>query len=179
MNTAEKEKKLKELEERRISLPSGSIAKKSINGKTYYYHRTSVEGKRKEEYIPSKEAESLKARILEGRSIDKEISELEKEIDREKDEEFLTDVKTGEALEHFASSTSKLRRRHGITEIMEYLNGDVWGKVFVLYGLRRGEDDSDEPGSISPGRGRKKALRIHQGKRKNDTRSAQQGPQET
>ena len=137
MNTDGKEKKLKELEERRLSLPSGSIARKSVNGRTYYYHRTSVDGRRKEEYVPSEEVESLRAKILEGRSIDKEISKLRNEIDAEKDEEFLSDVKTGDELGRFASSTSKLKRRRGITEVMEYLNGDTWGKVFVLYGLRR------------------------------------------
>ena len=137
MNTDGKEKKLKELEERRLSLPSGSIARKSVNGRTYYYHRTRVDGRRREEYIPSEEVESLRAKILEGRSIDKEILKLRKEIDTGKDEEVLSDVKTGDELERFASSTSRLKRRRGIAEVMEYLNGDTWGKVFVLYGLRR------------------------------------------
>ena len=50
--------------EREIALlPEGSITKKKIREKDYYYHRVTHNGKRVENYISSEELPELNARI--------------------------------------------------------------------------------------------------------------------
>ena len=41
-----------EIKERINELPKGSISRKQVNGKTYFYHRWHEDGKLKEKYIP-------------------------------------------------------------------------------------------------------------------------------
>lgn len=56
------------------SLPLGNIYKKTINGKTYYYHQYFSNGKRYSEIIKSKEElELLKKQIQRRREIEKQI----------------------------------------------------------------------------------------------------------
>ena len=42
--------RISEIEEALVPLPAGSIGKKTVNGKIYYYHRFYENGKRKEKY---------------------------------------------------------------------------------------------------------------------------------
>ena len=51
------------LEERIKLLPRGSITKKTVKGQTYFYHRWSEKGVRKEKYIPMEELDDLKTKI--------------------------------------------------------------------------------------------------------------------
>ena len=47
--------RIAELEHQIAELPAGSVTKKTVNGKDYYYHRWTEEKKRREKYIPAEE----------------------------------------------------------------------------------------------------------------------------
>lgn len=59
--------KITTLERERFQLPQGSISKKTVNGKTYYYHRVQRNGKRVEKYIPADKVESVNQATQEGK----------------------------------------------------------------------------------------------------------------
>ncbi|MCD8294303.1 MAG: AAA family ATPase [Clostridia bacterium] len=71
------EDRIKELQEKIDALPGGSIAHKRIHGKLYYYHRTTVDGKRKEKFVDEAEMPALKARIDERRACIAELRALQ------------------------------------------------------------------------------------------------------
>ena len=51
----------KELEQQISALPAGSVTKKTVNGKDYFYHRWTENKKRREKYIPADELENFRA----------------------------------------------------------------------------------------------------------------------
>ena len=51
MNNADINAQIAELEREIAALPAGNISKKKINGKDYYYHRITQNGKRTESYV--------------------------------------------------------------------------------------------------------------------------------
>ena len=48
----EKNRRIAELEAQISALPAGSITKKTVSGKVYFYHRWTEDKKRREKYIP-------------------------------------------------------------------------------------------------------------------------------
>ena len=52
-----------ELEQQISALPTGSVTKKSVNGKEYFYLRWTENKKRREKYIPADELENFRAQI--------------------------------------------------------------------------------------------------------------------
>lgn len=141
MTSNEIRRELESLTRKRSLLPSGSIVRKSNKAKTkyYYYNRVYTNGIPKDVYIPYNEVDTLRAGIEEGRALDRKISALEKKLPPSSSSScsFYSDVITGETLERFASSTSAFKKRYGITNITTFLSEPSWGRVFVLFGLRR------------------------------------------
>ena len=68
--------RISEIEEALVQLPAGSIGKKTVNGKTYYYHRFYENGKRKEKYIPQDELADMQAAIEKRRTSEEELKKL-------------------------------------------------------------------------------------------------------
>ena len=60
--------KIVELEREIAILPEGSITKKKIKAKEYYYHRITINGKRTENYLDFAEVSELKAQIEEQKA---------------------------------------------------------------------------------------------------------------
>lgn len=52
MELSEMQARAAELEQLIADLPAGSITKKTVNGKEYFYHRWTEDKKRREKYIP-------------------------------------------------------------------------------------------------------------------------------
>ena len=52
-----------ELEREIALLPEGSITKKKIKEKNYYYHRMTINGKRIEKYLAFEDVSDIKAQI--------------------------------------------------------------------------------------------------------------------
>ena len=63
MTFNETNNRIAEFQEKIASLPIGSITKKTVNGKTYFYHRFTENKKRREEFIPAQDLDALKAKI--------------------------------------------------------------------------------------------------------------------
>ena len=126
-------------------LPEGSITKKTIKGKEYYYHRVSKNGKRSENYVSFEDAPELASQIKKRKALEKELKELKnlvvpKESPQSEDEkrlDFRTAVRTGQKLKAQITITRSFRKRECIKELRSYIQCDPQDKVFILYGLRR------------------------------------------
>ena len=132
-----------EIEREIAILPEGSITKKKIRDKEYYYHRITRNGKRVEKYIDFKDVAELKDRIDRRKKLEKDLKELKKQIIPEKATtkeeylEFKTTVRTGNRLRAQIAVTKKYKKRECIRELRDYVFGRQTDKVFVIYGLRR------------------------------------------
>lgn len=137
--------KIAELEREIAILPEGSITKKKIKDKEYYYHRITINGKRTETYLDFAEVPELKAQIEKRKVLEKQLKELrllvvpEEETDIEEKEQlaFKTTVRVGKQLKSQIALTKKYRKRECIKELRKYIFGSQLDKVFIIYGLRR------------------------------------------
>ena len=140
MELSEIQNRVAELEQQISNLPAGSITKKTVNGKVYFYHRWTEDKKRKEKYIPVDELENFHAQIEQRKKLDQDLKALKKQLPKTKSMDasmFTTNVRTGETLRSFAKSVRGYRRRECFQQLYDYVYGDPQDKVFILYGLRR------------------------------------------
>ena len=130
-----------DLEQEIAALPSGSVSKKTIKDKVYYYHRVNRDGKIKETYIAFDDVDELKSQIKKRRTLEKELKELKRLVPptpRKTDShEFNTYIRIGEQLKNYTSSVKRYKKRVCYSKLHEYIYGGHQDKVFVLYGLRR------------------------------------------
>lgn len=140
MELSEIQNRVAELEQQISNLPAGSITKKNVNGKEYFYHRWTEDKKRKEKYIPVDELENFHAQIEQRKKLDQDLKALKKQLPKTRSMDasmFTTNVRTGETLRSFAKSVRGYRRRECFQQLNDYVYGDPQDKVFILYGLRR------------------------------------------
>lgn len=140
MELSEIQNRVAELEQQISNLPAGSITKKTVNGKEYFYHRWTEDKKRKEKYIPVDELENFHAQIEQRKKLDQDLKALKKQLPKTRSMDasmFTTNVRTGETLRSFAKSVRGYRRRECFQQLYDYIYGDPQDKVFILYGLRR------------------------------------------
>ena len=106
MELSEMQERAAELEQKISALPAGSVTKKNINGKEYFYHRWTENKKRREKYIPAGELENFRAQIERRKELEQELKALKKQLPKTKNVDasvFTTNIRTGEALRFFAS----------------------------------------------------------------------------
>lgn len=144
MNQLEIMNQINELEREIASLPPGNIAVKKIKGKEYYYHRFTIEGKRSENYVDFDAVPQLRSQIEKRKNLETELKKLKKEIPVNKrnhkkkgSHEFKTYVRIGEQLHNWASPVKKFKRRECFGVLHDFVFGEEYDKVFILYGLRR------------------------------------------
>ena len=141
MTAYELNTKISALENRISELPQGSITKKTINGKIYYYRRITVDKVRKEQYISSEECEILQPQIEERKKLEAELKSLKKMLSNteiiENNIPFNTNVITGDTLKRMASSVKKYSIRECFKRLNDFVYSDNQSKIFILYGLRR------------------------------------------
>ena len=107
MELSEMQARAAELERLIFFLPAGSITKKTVNGKEYFYHRWTENKKRREKYIPADELENFRAQIEQRKALERELKALKKQLPKAKPADTsasTTNVRTGEALRSFAAS---------------------------------------------------------------------------
>lgn len=127
------------------ALPVGYISRKTINGKVKLYHQWTENGKKKSKYLDDQTAEQLQSLIDKRRELQQQLKTakvlLPKSTPARKTpkavHEFKTTVSIGNALERFVKPVAEYRRRDGYQNLEQYLYQDSFGKVFILYGLRR------------------------------------------
>lgn len=140
MELSEMQARVAELEQQIFALPTGSITKKTVNGKEYFYHRWTENKKRREKYIPADELVDFRAQIERRKELEQELKSLKKQLPKAKTMDtsaFTTNVRTGEALRSFASPVRVYRKRECFRQLHDYIYGGQQDKVFILYGLRR------------------------------------------
>ena len=133
-----------EIEREIAMLPEGSITKKKIKEKEYFYHRITTNGKRVENYLSFEKVPELKSQIEKRKSLEKTLKKLKALIAQEetdKDDDipltFKTTVRIGKPLKSQIAITKKYKKRECISELREYVLGEQQDKVFIIYGLRR------------------------------------------
>ena len=140
MDLSEMQTRAAELEQQISNLPAGSVTKKTVGGKDYFYHRWTENKKRREKYIPADELENFRAQIERRKELEQELKALKKQLPKAKSANlsaFTTNVRTGEALRSFAASVCGYRRRECFQQLHNFVYGEPQDKVFILYGLRR------------------------------------------
>ena len=140
MELSEMQARVAELEQQIFALPTGSITKKTVNGKEYFYHRWTENKKRREKYIPADELVDFRAQIERRKELEQELKALKKQLPKAKTMDtsaFTTNVRTDEALRSFASPVRVYRKRECFRQLHDYIYGGQQDKVFILYGLRR------------------------------------------
>ncbi len=134
--------KIAEIEREIASLPEGSITKKTIKGKDYYYHRISHGGKRVENYVSFEDVSALKAGIDKRKALEKELKELRLAVPQDvrvlsNTAGFKTKVRTGKQLESQITPVRRYKKRECICQLRDYIFGHRLDKVLIIYGLRR------------------------------------------
>ena len=140
MELSEIQARAAKLEQQISDLPEGSITKKAVNEKTYYYHRWTENKKRREKYIPMDEVENFRVQIEQRKELEQELKMLRKHLPKTKSVNsavFTTNVRAGEELRAFAASVRGYRKRECFTQLHDFVYGKQQDKVFILYGLRR------------------------------------------
>ena len=142
MEPSELQNRLTELKQQIELLPAGSITKKTVNGRVYFYHRWTEEKKRREKYLPAEEVDSFREKIERRKALEKELKALQKQQLAQVRPampaySFRTNVRTGESLRAFSASVRRYRRRECFRQLHDYIYGEPQDRVLILYGLRR------------------------------------------
>jgi len=142
LEPSELQNRLTELKRQIEMLPAGSITKKTVNGKVYFYHRWTEEKKRREKYLPAEEVDSFREKIERRKALEKELKALQKQQLAQVRPampaySFRTNVRTGESLRAFSASVRRYRRRECFQHLHDYIYGEPQDRVLILYGLRR------------------------------------------
>ena len=142
MEQKERIARVKELEQEIAALPVGSVSRKKINGKIYYYRRWTENGKRVEKYVSADEVEGLREQIQKRKALESELKGLQQKLPKQPlstapEHDFLTSVRTGISLRTFSSSVKSCKKRECFQKLYDFLYGDSQDKVLILYGLRR------------------------------------------
>lgn len=134
--------RIAELEHQIAELPAGSVTKKTVNGKEYYYHRWTEEKKRREKYIPAEELDWFRKQIEQRKTLEKELKTMKKQLPKAavpaaSSPAFAATVRTGAALRAFSAPVRNYKKRLCFQQLHDYIYGAVQDRVFILYGLRR------------------------------------------
>ena len=73
MELSEMQTRAAEVEQQISALPAGSVTKKTVSGKEYFYHRWTENKKRREKYIPADELEDFRAQIERRKALEQEL----------------------------------------------------------------------------------------------------------
>ncbi|MCQ2773003.1 MAG: AAA family ATPase [Bacilli bacterium] len=127
-----------EIQARLNALPKGNITHKTIkkeNGSSYTYAvlQWRENNKVKSRTIKDEEIDSVKAQIEERDSLEK----LLKQYPFEEASAFNTTIRIKDDLRSFLKSIKGFNKRSGFSQINDYVHGNEYNKVFILYGLRR------------------------------------------
>ena len=134
--------RIEDIRKRLTQLPKGSIGKKTVNGKIYYYHRWQENGKRIEKYIPKEELEPLRSAFEEKKKLqDMLYTANSNTFVREQDIVYGPSLKlnvfTGKSLLNYSKGIEGLLKRECFNNLESFLKDDKTERILILYGLRR------------------------------------------
>lgn len=137
--------RIDDIEREIASLPQGSITTKRVKGNEYYYHRITIDKKRREFYIDFEQVEELRSKIERRKELETELKALKKSMpamkpvkaNKQDNYEFSTYIRIGEQLKNLSRPVMNYKKRECYSMLHDYVFGEQQDKVFILYGLRR------------------------------------------
>ena len=130
--------RIKEIEKQLATLPAGKLTYKNIKGKLQPYLQWTENGKEITKYVKVAERETVLNQIALRDSLLAELQELKEKYPGEsKPSAYHTNAIFGEALKDTAASVAKYNKRDLFKSLWKFLQGNYFGKVCLLYGLRR------------------------------------------
>ena len=126
MKHAELQARIADLEQQIAELPVGSVTKKMVSGKEYFYHRWTENKKRREKYIPMEEVDSFREQIEHRKALEKELKTLQAQLPRKSvsavsAQTFAANIRTGEELRTFSASVRRFRKRDCFRQLHDYI----------------------------------------------------------
>lgn len=143
MNHNEIINRITELEQQLSTLPSGTLVYKTIQGKKQPYLQWTENGKSKSKYIKVNERDTVLSQVQLRKKIVSEIKELKRLTSYDQSFSifsslnFKTNVTIGNSLKNMIKSVSEFQKRDCFDILQKYLRSSVFGRVCLLYGLRR------------------------------------------
>ena len=130
---------VEKLEKEICTLPVGYISKKKINGKIQHYHQWTENGKIKSKYIKNFELEDLEAKINYRRKLQDKLKEVKNMLPKNVSSQniYETNVITGKNLSDMLQNVKPYKKRDCFSQIQDYIYGNDFTRVCVVYGLRR------------------------------------------
>ena len=104
----------------------GTIFKRKINNKEYYYHKYLENGKQVNKIMSDNEAYSLSFKL-----------NFEGDYDEFINHKFNLEVSFGENLYRLSKVYKEFNKRYCYSQIEQFIQASPVGKVLILYGLRR------------------------------------------
>ncbi|MCQ2507893.1 MAG: AAA family ATPase [Dorea sp.] len=142
INSNQSEQKLEELKKRIDQLPKGNLTAKNIRGKIRMYLQWREDGKQKSRYIKASEEAAIERLIEERKKLEIDYQMMVNGVSTTiettaKTFSFYTNVLTGKQLEQAIKPVLGFEERECMEGLNRYLFHDFYGKVCLLYGLRR------------------------------------------
>ena len=140
MDRNEKSLRLAELKKQIARLPVGTVVYKKIKGKEQPYLQWAEDGKTKSKYIKLQEREEILAKVEQRKKLAEELRRLKVAEEEEMypiETEFRTRVVKGTELDRLIQGVRSFQKRTCYATLEKYLGGNHYGKVCLLYGLRR------------------------------------------
>ena len=133
--------RIEELESLIAKLPQGNITYKTIHGKKQPYLQWTEKGKTKSKYIKLSERETVMEQVALRRTLQEELRTLKAETSSLGTEvtsvSFETNVVIGRDLYAMIEGVRDWEKRDCFEQLQKYVNGSGYGRVCLVYGLRR------------------------------------------
>lgn len=133
-------RRIKEIEDQLAGLPVGTVVYKMINGKKQPYLQWRENGKTVSKYIKIDDRENTLAEVELRRQLSEELKQLKSSVSGMAFPQlpsYKTNIVYGEDLERLIAGVKKFKKRDCYRLLNRYLTGEMYGRVCVLYGLRR------------------------------------------
>ena len=133
--------RIEELESLIAKFPQGNITYKTIHGKKQPYLQWTEKGKTKSKYIKISERETVIEQVSLRRALQEELKTLKTETASLGLEvtsvSFETNVVIGRDLYAMIKGVRDWEKRDCFEQLQKYVNGSGYGRVCLVYGLRR------------------------------------------
>lgn len=133
-------RRIKEIEDQLAKLPVGTVVYKTINGKKQPYLQWRENGKTVSKYIKIDDRENTLAEAELRRQLSEELKQLKSSVSGMAFSQlpsYKTNIVYGADLERLIAGVKKFKKRDCYRLLNRYLTGEMYGRVCVLYGLRR------------------------------------------
>lgn len=141
MTKQERILRIAKIEQELLTLPKGKVFYKKIKGKEQPYLQWSEGGKAITKYVKVGERERVFNQLERRSWLAEELEVLKRMPDEQTDPEdvmsFKTNVVTGTALNDLIQNVKQYQKRDCYNTLLKFLSKETYGKVCILYGLRR------------------------------------------